>query len=141
MTPQAERIVQVFSTLAPDKLETLARIYHPEARFEDPFHTVHGLAAIEAVFARMYQRLDDPRFEVRRCLEQGRDCVLLWDFVFRLPGRSGPPQRLAGASHLALDAEGLIVDHVDHWDPARGLYEHLPVLGPLMRWVRRRAAA
>lgn len=140
VSPRVERIAQVFSALTPDRLDTLAQIYHPAARFEDPFQTVRGLPAIEAVFAHMYQRLGEPRFEVRRCLEHGSDCVLLWDFVFRLQGPRSPLHRLAGASHLVLDDDGLIVDHVDHWDPARGLYEHLPVLGPLMRWVRRRAA-
>ena len=141
LSPRAERIVQVFGALTADRLDTLAQIYQPNARFEDPFHTVHGLGAIQGVFAHMYQRLGDPSFEVRRCLEQGSDCVLLWDFVFRLQGPGGAVHRLAGASHLVLDDTGLIVDHIDHWDPARGLYEHLPVLGPMMRWLRRRAAA
>jgi hypothetical protein len=39
-----------------------------------------------------------------------------------------------------LDAQGLIVLHRDYWDAAEELYEKLPVVGALMRWLRRRAA-
>jgi hypothetical protein len=39
-----------------------------------------------------------------------------------------------------LDPQGLIVLHRDYWDAAEELYEKLPVVGALMRWLRRRAA-
>ena len=47
---------------------------------------------------------------------------------------------MRGASHLVLDPQGLIVLHRDYWDAAEELYEKLPVVGALMRWLRRRAA-
>ena len=52
----------------------------------------------------------------------------------------GETQTVRGASHLVLDPQGLIVLHRDYWDAAEELYEKLPVVGALMRWLRRRAA-
>jgi len=46
-----------------------------------------------------------------------------------------------GSSHLKLAADGRIAWHRDYWDAAEELYEKLPVLGSLMRWLRQRLAA
>ena len=51
---------------------------------------------------------------------------------------------LAGArwvQGLAFAPDGRIAMHRDYWDAAEELYEKLPVLGGLMRWIRRRAAS
>ena len=72
---------------------------------------------------------------------QGEECFLTWDFLFAFKNyHRGDTQTVRGASHLVLDPQGLIVLHLDYWDAAEELYEKLPVVGALMRWVRRRAA-
>lgn len=47
--------------------------------------------------------------------------------------------RIHGGSHLQLDPSGRILVHRDYWDAAEELYEKLPLIGALMRWLRRRA--
>jgi hypothetical protein len=37
---------------------------------------------------------------------------------------------------LRFDRAGRVVLHQDFWDPAAGFYEHLPVLGPVLRWIK-----
>jgi hypothetical protein len=44
-----------------------------------------------------------------------------------------------GATHLVFDADGKVAVHRDYWDAAEELYEKLPLLGGLMRWLKRRA--
>ena len=48
-------------------------------------------------------------------------------------------QLIRGGSHLQLTADGRILLHRDYWDVAEELYEKLPVLGALMRWLKSRA--
>jgi hypothetical protein len=36
--------------------------------------------------------------------------------------------------------DGRVIRHRDYWDAAQELYEKMPVIGGLMRWLRRRAA-
>jgi steroid Delta-isomerase len=134
------RIERFFSQLTPVGLDDLTTVYHAQARFADPFNDVRGVGAIRTVFEHMYQSLGDPRFEIRQSILQDADCVVLWDFLYRLPAKSTQVHRLAGASHLRLNAEGLIVQHVDYWDPALGIYEKLPLIGAVARALRRRAA-
>ena len=142
MNAATQRIVDTFTRLSPANVAQLGRIYAADAHFVDPFNNVQGLAAIQQVYHHMYSTLVAPRFDVRHCIDNGDHCVLLWDFHFRFRSmRKDVAHSLEGATHLVLDADGLISLHRDYWDPAQGIYEKLPVLGALMRRLRRHAAS
>lgn len=132
-------IVQYFERLSRADLARLDEIYAPQARFKDPFHEVVGVAAIAQVYARMFDKLQTPRFVVLDALAQGPQCFLRWDFHFCFRA-STVAQKLHGASYLELDEHGRIVLHRDYWDAAEELYEKLPLLGGFMRWLKKRAA-
>jgi ketosteroid isomerase-like protein len=138
--PRVARIVALFEAFTPADVERLGAFYTLDARFKDPFNDVQGLPAVQQVYRHMFVALDAPRFVVRDILVQGDQCFLTWDFLFHFKRYSRAPQTVRGSSHLKLDAFGLIADHRDYWDAAEELYEKLPVLGGLMRWLRRRAA-
>ena len=131
-------IVRLFEQLSPERLPQLAQIYTETARFKDPFNEVQGVAAIRAIFEHMFRTLDAPRFIVHDTVVQGGQCFLTWDFVFSLKGRHLPPLVVRGGSLLKLAEDGRIAEHRDFWDVAEELYEKLPVLGALMRWLKRR---
>lgn len=134
------RVEQFFQTLTPASLSGLDRVYSEDAWFKDPFHEVRGVPAIRAIFEHMYRRLDAPRFVVRDRLGDTRQGFLTWDFVFRFRGESGE-RCIRGSTHLRFAPDGRVLEHRDYWDAAQELYEQLPVLGALMRWLRRRAGA
>ena len=147
-TPQAqndyraavERIVQTFETISPDTVSGLDTIYAPRARFKDPFNAVRGLPDIQRIFAHMFVALESPRFVVTRCIQEGAHCFLAWEFRFRFRRfDTQTEQCILGGSHLQLAPDGRILDHRDYWDAAEELYEKLPVVGALMRWLKRRA--
>jgi steroid Delta-isomerase len=136
--PRVARIILMFETLSPSSVEQLGQIYAPQARFKDPFNEVCGLQAVQGVFEHMFRALHEPRFVVQQALVQGDECFLTWSFLFRFKRGPAAPQSIHGGSHLKLNAQGLILDHRDYWDAAQELYEKLPLLGGLMRWLRKR---
>lgn len=139
--PQAvERLVQFFEQLQPQDLQRLPEIYAPDARFKDPFNEVQGLPAIEGIFAHMFVALDSPHFIVTERIVQDNKCFLVWDFRFRFKRFNTTSwQTVRGGTHLVFDAQGLVTLHRDYWDAAEELYEKLPLVGGLMRWLKRRA--
>ena len=139
MVVSVDQIVARFERLSPQDLPRLAEIYTPGARFKDPFNEVQGVAAITRIFEHMFVSLEDPRFVIRERVVQGDQCFLSWDFIFRMKRFSRVEQVIRGGSHLRLAADGRISDHRDYWDAAEELYEKLPVVGALMRWLKRRA--
>ena len=48
---------------------------------------------------------------------------------------------MRGGSHLQYGPDGRITLHRDYWDTAEELYEKLPGVGILMRWLKRRASS
>lgn len=135
-----DRVVQFFETLAPDTVSQLPTLYGAQARFVDPFNDVVGLAAIESIFAHMFVALEAPRFVVIERIVQGQQCFLTWEFHFRFRSfQRDTPQTICGGSHLVFSQEGLITLHRDYWDAAAELYEKLPIVGGLMRWLKKRA--
>ena len=137
--PDVQRIVALFEQLSPQDLPGLAEIYSADARFKDPFNEVKGVAAIQRIFEHMFASLDGPRFVIRDTIVDGDQCFLSWDFSFRMKRFNRDAQLIRGASHLKLGADGRILLHRDYWDAAEELYEKLPLLGALMRWLKRRA--
>ncbi|MBZ4210539.1 MAG: nuclear transport factor 2 family protein [Rhodoferax sp.] len=140
MNTAVDRIVNVFQTLTPAGVETLDTIYAPDARFKDPFNDVRGLAEIARIFRHMYVNLENPRFIITERIEQDAQCFLSWEFHFAFRRfRPGQPQCILGGSHLMLDDDGRITLHRDYWDAAEELYEKLPLIGSLMRWLKKRS--
>ena len=133
------RVIGFFEALAPADLPRLADLYTADAFFKDPFNEVRGVAAIQRIFGHMFEALDAPRFVVRDVIVQGEQCFLSWDFLFRMKRFSRDEQCIRGASHLLLAADGRIASHRDYWDAAEELYEKLPLIGSLMRWLKKRA--
>ena len=134
------RVVTFFETLTPASVAGIGQIYDQQARFKDPFNEVTGVPAIERIFDHMFTSLHEPRFVVTQQVVQGDQCFLTWEFHFRF--RTYQPaqtQVILGASHLVFAASGLVTLHRDYWDAAEELYEKLPLVGGLMRWLKRRA--
>lgn len=136
---QLLRVVHFFENLAPASLADMPQIYAADAWFKDPFNEVRGLAAITQIFKHMFVQVDAPRFIVTSQMAQDQTAFLTWDFQFRMKRFSAAEQSIRGATHLHFDADGLITYHRDYWDAAEELYEKIPLLGALMRIVKRAA--
>jgi len=137
--PRVQRVIVAFETLQSADVARLGDFYTPDARFKDPFNEVQGVPAIQRVFEHMFVALDSPRFVIREAVCEGDQCFLTWDFLFRMRRLRQDEQTVRGSTHLRFAADGRIEWHRDYWDAAEELYEKLPVLGALMRWLRRRA--
>ena len=137
--PRVQRVIDAFEALQPADVARLGELYTPNARFKDPFNEIQGVPAIQRVFEHMFVALDGPRFVIREAVCEGDQCFLTWDFLFRMRSLRKDEQTVRGSTHLRFAADGRIEWHRDYWDAAEELYEKLPGLGALMRWLKRRA--
>lgn len=135
-----ERVVRFFESISRQTVrEQLDTVYAPGATFKDPFNEVEGLAAIGAVFGHMFEQVDEPQFVVTTRMMQDAQAFLTWDFRFRMKRFSREQKCIRGATHIHFDAAGRVSKHRDYWDAAEELYEKLPLLGALMRSLKRAA--
>ena len=133
-----QRYIDRFEELGPDSLGSLVACFSDAARFVDPFNDVRGTEAIRQVFEHMFATCDGPRFEVDECVGEDATYYLRWRFSF---GREGSRRTLHGVSRVQFGPDGLVLEHTDYWDPASQLYEKIPILGGLLRALRRRLSA
>ena len=137
---ELQRLVHFYETLSEQTLrEELTRLYAPGVHFKDPFNDVHGVDKVVPIFEHMFVQVNAPRFVVKTALVQGSDAFLTWEFLFTMKRHSKAPQCIRGATHIQFDAGGAVALHRDYWDAAEELYEKLPLLGSLMRWLKRAA--
>ena len=134
-----QRVVQFYETLTATSVAGLAEIYAADAWFKDPFNEVTGIVAIEAIFRHMFVQVEAPRFVVTSHMVQGEQAFMTWDFLFRMRSKPELEQCIRGATHLHFAADGRVKVHRDYWDAAEELYEKIPLLGGLMRWLKRSA--
>jgi steroid Delta-isomerase len=134
----AAQIAHAFETLTVSSIPQLAALYTAQARFKDPFNEVQGRSAIALLFTHMFEQVSQPRFVVTASIAQGQQLFMRWDFDFIARGKA---RRIHGATHFELNAAGHITLHRDYWDAAQELYETLPLLGSVLRWLRGKLAA
>ncbi len=104
-------------------------------RFRDPFNDVSGVEALIRATAAMF-RFGTPRFEILDRALGGRGGYLLWRYTVDI--RAERPWIIDGMTALRFDAAGRVIEHIDHWDAAGQVYERLPLLGALLRLIKRR---
>ncbi len=137
-----EALVRFYEELTPASLDRFPEFYAEHAGFKDPFNEVRGVAAIRAIFEHMFRQVAEPRFVVLERLVGDHGAVLIWEFHFRAGLRAkGRARLIRGASHLRFGPDGRIACHRDYWDAAEELYMKLPVLGAVMRGLRRAFSA
>lgn len=136
----AARLAEYFEKLTPDGVAQLPDLYDGQARFKDPFNEVQGLAEIERIFRHMYVALNGPHFVITGQLVDGAQAFLTWEFRFRFKRFDTQTlQVVRGGSHIVFNEQGMVTLHRDYWDAAEELYEKLPVVGGVMRWLKKRA--
>lgn len=133
-----DRVLHFFEHVSPQSVHDIAALYTAEAYFKDPFNEVRGQAHIIHIFEHMFKQVDAPRFIIKQSLMQDRDAFIVWDFEFKLRGTK-QLQTIHGSSHVRFNAAGQVEYHRDYWDAAEELYEKIPVLGNLMRFIKRKA--
>ena len=135
-----KQIANYFENISPASVGKIKELYAPTARFKDPFNDIQGHAAIEKSFHHMYQSLIEPRVVITGQVVQGDQAFLTWEFRFRFKRfDTQKEQVILGTSHLVLDAQQRVSLHRDYWDAAEELYEKLPWIGALMRWLKKQA--
>ncbi|MGL5336716.1 MAG: nuclear transport factor 2 family protein [Enterovibrio sp.] len=131
--------VRFYQELDKSTLYRLSDIYDEQVVFDDPVHQITGLVALEHYFAGMYQNLDACQFEILHVQHQNHHAALRWRMHYRHPRlQNGAPRTLLGASFLVFAANGKIVAQQDHYDLGAMIYEALPILGPAIRFIKKR---
>jgi esterase/lipase superfamily enzyme len=117
----------------------LGEIYADDIVFKDPVHELRGLVTLEDYFTTLCADLIDCRFEYLDQVVSDNSAYLKWIMHFRHPRLGKDVIDVRGVSHIRWKEK--IDFHEDFYDMGAMLYEQLPVLGNVTRWLRLRLAS
>ncbi len=133
------KLIDFYHLLTPEAVARMSDFYTQDAYFKDPFNEVNSLEDIQHIFHHMFVSLNDVKFNVTETIAQDSGVALVWDFTFRIKKYQPEiQQRIRGVSHIRFNSDGKVNYHRDYWDAAEELYEKLPLIGALMRWLKKR---
>lgn len=140
MSAYLQQFAERFASLNGDNLETLEKLYNDDITFSDPLHRIQGLKHLRAYFSQLYANTHDIRYIINGADEvQPGQGYLRWTLQFRHPRLArGQQITLQGCSYLQW--RDRVYFHQDYFDAGALLYEHVPVMGSAIRWLKGRLA-
>ncbi|WP_297794231.1 nuclear transport factor 2 family protein [uncultured Marinobacter sp.] len=135
-----EHFRELFNSLDAGNLDQLASVYSETVKFQDPLSSVSGLDQLTRYFAGAYANVVSCRFDFGEPVIAGGKVAIPW--VMRLRHkriRRGREIHVDGISNLVI-YNGKVTHHRDYFDAGQLLYEHLPLVGRVIRSIRKHAA-
>ena len=121
-------------------LETIDRIYTQDVEFHDPIHSLHGRLAVKNYLRSLYSTTRDIRFEYLEEQVSDNNATIVWHMRFRHPRLNGGQEvQVRGVTVVRFTDR--IYYHEDFYDLSAMLYQHIPVLGSVVRFINRRLAS
>lgn len=137
MQTVVERFKQTYNRLNAQSLGLLNELYSHDLVFQDPFHRLSGLPALTAYFAELYRHVESSSFLFEDEIVQGNSAVLIWTMSLKHPRLNGGNLvTIPGSTHIRFRDK--VTYHRDYFDGGAMLYEHLPLIGLVIRMIKER---
>jgi limonene-1,2-epoxide hydrolase len=130
-----------FSQYRGSELHTVLRkLYQNDVVFVDPVHQINGLDNTIGYFEQLSAGLNDCRFDIQEITGNGEKMFVAWRMNYAHQKiRGGELLQLDGVTELGISG-GKICYHRDYYDMGAMIYEHVPLLGSVIRWLKSRLA-
>ncbi|MFD2178206.1 nuclear transport factor 2 family protein [Veronia pacifica] len=135
-----EKFVEVYQAVGKDNLETLGSIYSEDILFEDPAHRIEGYDNLARYFGNLYENMLECRFDVHTYAVNGDVAFLNWTMTFAHQKLSNGATRKMEGSTMLTFRNGMVVRHKDYFDLGCMIYETVPVMGSVIRYIKKRMA-
>jgi len=119
--------------------EETEKVYAPNAFFNDTLKTINGSSAIRDYFIRTAQGLDSMSVRFDDVAFSNNNYYFRWTMETRMKNLArGKTVLTIGVTLVRFDNEGRVILHQDFWDSAQGVWEHVPLIGSFIRWIREK---
>lgn len=121
------------------KLENLRQkveqTYAPTAVREDPTGSFDGRDRILGYYQGLLGSMESFEAEIKDEFVSGDETIALWHMRIKHASLGAEPVVVEGVSHLRIHA-GRIVSQRDYFDLGAAYYEHLTMIGSVIRWLK-----
>ncbi len=125
-----KKYLNLFANLNKENIKNFDDLVIDDVIFSDPFNNIKGLANFKKIFYHMFNKVEDPKFEILNYAQNKDHIFLKWKMTFYAFKAS---QTIDGMSEITLNKEGKVISHLDYWDSLNGIFIKLPLLGILYK--------
>lgn len=130
--------INTYEALGVDNFEPLAELYHSDVVFQDPMHVIEGLENLYNYFVGLYENISYCQFTINEVYFKGNSAAVYWQMKFQHP-RLSKGEIIEVEGHTSLKGlDDKVTYHRDYLDIGQMLYEHIPVLGRVILWLKAR---
>jgi len=115
-------------------------VFDENVYFQDPFQKVRGLTKVYTIFQHMYKTLYEPSFLIDEIVCDKNCAYLHWNFSYKR-SKNHQSEKFTGVSRILFLDNGKAISHIDYWDAAENIYEKVPLLGAMIRVIKKRIRA
>jgi len=134
-----EQFLSVYRNLTLENLSTLEEIYTEEIRFIDPAHELNGLTELTNYFKNLYLNINNITYDFLHPMRVDDQCYLQWQMTFSHPKlKRGADITVHGTSFLQFNSDEKVHFHRDFFDLGSMIYQHLPLIGMVIKSLNRR---
>lgn len=132
------QIKQLFNSLRKDNVAEVRDYYTKDVVFIDPFVEIRGVDNLVQHLANQYANLDSCTFDYGEQFIDAEKATLSWSMSVRHPALANSKEILVDGMTLFVFEGDQISFQRDYYDAGAMLYEHVPVIGTVIRKIRKR---
>ena len=138
---QIERSKDFFLKLNKDTLNLVDGFYDPQVVFQDPVHVLVSASEVKKYYEGLYKNVSSIRWEFFEGIESGKTVSLTWKMYLKTPSLNGGKEiTVDGVSIISFNEKGLAIRHRDYFDMGEFVYEKIPGLNWIIRYIKSRMA-
>ena len=135
-------LIESFKTFYHDvkhpQLDKIDQIYTEDVLFKDPVHELRGAEALHSYLSEMSLNVQNGRFEYLDQVISEDTAYIKWNMHFKHPKLGKKTITVRGISQVQFNER--IYFHEDVYDLGELIYEHIPVLGSVVKGLKKRLA-
>jgi len=136
-TEAVRKFKMYFTELKFDEVHALDEIYSDQVIFIDPIHQVDGIENLKAYFKKLNDNLVEGSFRFTDEAIVDNTAYLQWEMDLKLKR----PKKIVKATGISvLTVEQKVIRHRDFFDAGELFYENVPVLGSVIRFLKKKIA-
>jgi len=117
--------------------ENLRATYANDVYFNDTFTTLNGIDEVVEYLGKTVKMMESAQVTILDVAKSDSDYYLRWQMDMEFFARKKRiKSRSIGVTQMRFNAEGKVVYHQDFWDSSNAFYQHLPIVGGLVKRVQ-----
>lgn len=132
--------LSVYQKLSLDNLSLLNDIYHNKVTFIDPIQQVEGILDLTHYFEHLYQNLSFCHFDIDEVLLDDHKAAIYWTMSYQHKKLNANNTVYVQGHSLIKMLDDKVIYHRDYVDLGAMLYEQIPLVGKVIKAIKKRAS-